>query len=597
MQMAIQRTARENSIRLVGPNCLGVLSNHPDVRLNATFSRVVPPPGGLAIASQSGGVGIALLDLAAQTGVGVTCFISLGNKADVSGNDVLAAWYDDDNVTGAALYLESFGNARKFARIARTFAERKPLLAVVGGRSSGGVRAGASHTAAAAAPTVGVDALFTTAGVIACHSAEEMAHAALFLQQQPLPRGRRVGIVSNAGGVGVLAADAADAAGLVVPELSRELRAELREHVSGTAGTSNPVDLGAAANAATLTRVVGSLARSGEIDSLIVALVDTSVTDSASMVDALGEARAQAPELPVALVAMGGLEVRADETRLTRYAYPDDAIGAVRHAAEYAEWLARPHAEAAPVDQDRARAVRAVAGEVLSPAPASGAWVPPAVVARMLEPYGLHPSGVVVRGPSMATEAASVLGFPVAVKVADEHVVHKTERRLVRIGLETAPAVAAAVRDFASELGTGADVPVLVQPMATGVEVALGVVRDPGFGPLVMVAAGGVATGIWNDRVFLLPPISPQDAARALRSLRIWPLLAGYRGGLPADTEELERVVVALGEFAREVPELAELDLNPVVAAPDGVVLVDVKMRVAPASTDDEGVPRHLRMG
>ncbi|HET6667820.1 MAG TPA: GNAT family N-acetyltransferase, partial [Intrasporangium sp.] len=245
MQQDLLRIAREHSLRLVGPNCLGVLANDPSTRLNATFTRATPPPGGLAIASQSGGVGIVMLDLAQHLGLGIHSFVSLGNKADVSGNDLLSAWYDDAEVTAAALYLESFGNAPKFARIARRFAERKPLLAVAGGRSTGGVRAGASHTAAAAAPTVGVDALFAQAGVTACSSAEAMARTALLLSEQPLPHGPRVGVVSNAGGIGVLAADSADGQGLVVPELSAPLAARLRGLVNGTVGTSNPIDLGA----------------------------------------------------------------------------------------------------------------------------------------------------------------------------------------------------------------------------------------------------------------------------------------------------------------------------------------------------------------
>ena len=234
-------------MRLVGPNCLGVMINDPQIRLNATFTRLVPPAGGLAIASQSGGVGIALLDVATRMGLGVESFVSLGNKADVSGNDLLAAWLDDPRVSAAALYLESFGNAPKFARVARAFSERKPLLAVMGGRSVGGVRAGSSHTAAAATPAAGVDALFAQAGVISCRSAEELAETALLLSEQPLPGGRRVGIVSNAGGMGVLAADALDVEGLTVPEFSAELQDRIRRHVSGTSGTSNPVDLGAGA--------------------------------------------------------------------------------------------------------------------------------------------------------------------------------------------------------------------------------------------------------------------------------------------------------------------------------------------------------------
>lgn len=593
MQREMLRTAREHNIRLIGPNCLGVMVNGPDIRLNATFSRSVPPPGGLAIASQSGGVGIALLDVARELGVGVSTFISLGNKADVSGNDLLAAWLDDPAVTGAALYLESFGNAPKFARIARRFAERKPLLAVVGGRSASGQRGGASHTAAAATPAVGIDALFSQAGVIACTSAEEMGRTALLLAEQPLPAGRRIAIVSNAGGLGVLAADAADVHGLEVPELSNDLRAELGGQVSGTTGTSNPIDLGAGASADNLAGVVEPLLASSEVDALLVVLVPTSVAPSQPLVDALVAARVRFPEKPVVLVGLGGIGRGAHGVSVFRAV--DDAVKALGHASRYAEWLAAPRSAPEPHDQQRAATARSAARELVDHIGAGSGWVDAADVPRLLLPYGLEAVGGVAHDPIDAARLSSELGFPVVVKVADRDIVHKTDRGLVRVGLESAGEVIAATRAFADELGRD-DVPVLVQPVVAGVEVALGVVRDPGFGPLVMVAAGGVATGILDDRAFLLPPFTKTDAARAIRSLRIWPLLDGYRGATPIDTADLEEMVVALGELALDVPEIAELDLNPVMCTPTGTVLVDVKVRLAAGTGSRAGLPRQLRV-
>jgi acyl-CoA synthetase (NDP forming)/GNAT superfamily N-acetyltransferase len=593
MQRQMLRAAREHNIRLVGPNCLGVMVNDPDIRLNATFSRSVPPSGGLAIASQSGGVGIALLDVARELGVGVSAFISLGNKADVSGNDLLAAWLDDPAVTGAALYLESFGNAPKFARLARRFAERKPLLAVVGGRSASGQRGGASHTAAAATPAVGIDALFSQAGVIACSSAEEMGRTALLLAEQPLSAGRRLAIVSNAGGLGVLAADAADVQGLGVPELSTELRAELGGQVSGTTGTSNPVDLGAGASADNLTGVVEPLLASPEVDALLVVLVPTSVAPAGPLVDALAAARVRFPDKPVVLVGLGGLGEGAEGVTVFRAV--DDAVEALGHAARYAEWRATPRITPEPHDPGRADAARTAARALVEDVGAGSGWVDAGNVHRLLHPYGLEAVGGVAHDPVDAARLAAQVGFPVVVKVADRDIVHKTDRGLVRVGLESAAEVIAATRAFADELGRG-DVPVLVQPVVSGVEVAFGVVRDPGLGPLVMVAAGGVATGILDDRTFLLPPFTRTDAARAIRSLRMWPLLDGYRGATPIDTDDLEQMVVALGELALDVPEIAELDLNPVMCTPAGTVLVDVKVRLAAGTGTCAGLPRQLRV-
>jgi acyl-CoA synthetase (NDP forming)/GNAT superfamily N-acetyltransferase len=592
MQRRILRTAREHNIRLIGPNCLGVMVNDPGTRLNATFTRSVPPPGGLAVASQSGGVGIAFLDLARELGLGVSSFISLGNKADVSGNDLLAAWLDDPTVTGAALYLESFGNAPKFARIARRFAERKPVLAVVGGRSASGRRGGASHTAAAATPAVGIDALFSHAGVLGCASAEEMGRTALLLAEQPLPRGRRLGVVSNAGGLGILAADAADLRGLDVPELSPGLRRRISDHVAGTAGTANPVDLGADADAGSLRSVVTAVLESEEVDALLVVLVPTSAAPAQPLVDALVATRARFAATPVVLVGLGGL-ARAPRG-VTWYRAVDDAVEALRNATRYAAWLAAPHTLPASHDAERATAARTYALALVDDLPGGSGWVHAADVPALLGPYGLEPVGRLANDPGAAGRLASEMGYPVVVKVADRDVVHKTDRGLVRLGLESEAEVAGAVRACAAELGRST-VDVLVQPVVRGVEVALGVVRDPSLGPLVMVAAGGVATGVLDDRSFLLPPFSQQDAARAIRSLRMWPLLDGHRGAPRVDTETLERMVLALGDLALDVPEIAELDLNPVMCSPTGTVLVDVRVRLADGQHDLGAQPRQLR--
>lgn len=543
MQRAMLDLARAHSMRLVGPNCLGIMSNEPGIRLNATVSHDVPPAGGLAIASQSGGVGIALIDIARDLGLGVGLFVSLGNKADVSGNDLLAAWLDDPRVTAAALYLESFGNAPKFARVARHFAERKPLLAVVGGRSSGGQRAGASHTAAAAASGVGVDALFAQAGVIGCRSAEELAETALLLTGQPLPAGLRLAVVSNAGGLGVLAADEADRSGLVVPELSAELRDTLARHVIGTMGTSNPVDAGVDASPDDLTAITSALLKSDEVDAVAVVLVRTRVSDAARLVAALVESRQAHPDKPLLLVPMGGLDPRPEDLLgITRFRSVTSAIQALARVTTYAAWLRVPREASEPPDEDRTAAARIVGARLAGASSAgTGGWLDPADASELLGLYGLSP-----------------------------------------VGLTSCDEVVPAV-------------PVLVQPVVAGIELALGVVRDPVFGPLVMVAPGGLTTDLMADRVVLLPPLTRGDASRALRSLRSWPLLEGYRGSNRVDVAALERLVVALGVLATDVPEVAELDLNPVLVTPDGCSLLDVKVRLATASLLDAGVPRRLR--
>ena len=430
--------------------------------------------------------------------------------------------------------------------------------------------------------------------LIGCRSAEEMGRAALLLSGQPLPAGPRVAIVSNAGGLGVLAADAADTEGLVVPELPAELRSELARFIPGTAGTSNPVDLGADTSPEDLAGVLGPLLASPEIDLLLVVLVPTSVSAPEPLLGAMSKVRSLQPDKPVVLVGLGDLgALGADLAGVTTYRSTDHAVEAIGHAARYAAWLRTPRVDPQASDPVRAQRARTVAHEALA-AGASAGWLDTATVTRLGRPYGLVPVGAVVDSPQRAAEAAEDVGFPVAMKVADPEVVHKTDRGLVRVGLTSAAQVAATARAFEQEVGRDG-VPVLIQPVVDGVEIALGVARDPSFGPLVMVAAGGVATNVLDDRAFLLAPFARQDAARAIRSLRIWPLLDGYRGADPVDVESLEHLLVSLGDLAADVPEIVELDLNPVMARPDGTALVDVKVRLAAASPLDAGIPRQLR--
>jgi len=591
LQRELTRAARSHDIRVVGPNCLGLLDNQPGVRLDATFGGALPPPGGLAVASQSGGVGIVLLETARRIGLGVRHFVSLGNKADVSSNDLLAAWLEDADVTTAALYLESFGNAAKFARVARRFSERKPLLAVVGGRSGGGQRAGASHTAAAATPAVRIDALFAQAGVIGCSDADDLAQTALLLEGQPLPAGDRVAVLSNAGGLGVLTADALADGGLDVPALSDPLRRRLMARVAATHGTSNPVDVGAAGSPETLGHALDLLLACDEVDAVVCVLVRTRSMDWDGVLTAVAAASARREGKALVGVLLGESHDR-ELPGVTLLPTVPSAVTALVHATRYAEWRRQPGDPKPLADYARAAASREWARAHL--AREGSGWLELQESRTLLAPYGVAPLGTVVHGVPAAVSVAGGLDFPVVLKVADPRVVHKTERGLVWAGLTTTEEVAAAAREVERVTGPQ-QAEILVQPMVSGIEVAVGVVRDPGLGPLVRVAAGGVATEVWDDQRLLIAPVTRADALGALQSLRIWPLLAGFRGQPAADTEGLIDLVAAVGLFAYEVPELVEMDLNPVVVNSDGCELVDVKMRIAEASPWDSGVPRRLR--
>ncbi|TCN28320.1 acyl-CoA synthetase (NDP forming), partial [Kribbella orskensis] len=345
VQRDLLKLARRHSLRLIGPNCLGIVNTAPEIRLDATFANVRPLPGSLALAAQSGAVGIAVLDHASRAGLGISEFVSLGNKVDVSGNDLLLHWWNEPRTDVIGLYLESFGNPRKFGRLARLVGRTKPVLVVKGGRSSGGRRAGASHTAAAATPDTAVDALFAQSGVLRMETLEELVDAARVLSGRPLPRGSRLAIVGNAGGAGVLAADAASALDIEVPEFSAVTAAELTDD-TGAVGAGNPVDLGAAATPATLEHAVRVILNSGEADAVLVTYAATRAGDVGETYAAIARAAADST-IPVVVTCLGAPNaepqvVLGDGSALPVFPFPETAVRALGHAMRYSEWRTRP---------------------------------------------------------------------------------------------------------------------------------------------------------------------------------------------------------------------------------------------------------------
>jgi acyl-CoA synthetase (NDP forming)/GNAT superfamily N-acetyltransferase len=594
-EAGIVRLARAHGLRLVGPNCLGVINTDPAIRLTATFAPSLPAAGGLAIASQSGAVGVAILASAARTGIGVSSFVSLGNKADVSGNDLLAYWHDDPATRAVALYLESFGNPRRFAWTARALARRKPVIAVKSGRSAGGRRAGTSHTAAAAAPDVAVDTLFAQAGVVRTDTLGELLDAARMLTDQPLPAGPRLAVIGNAGGLNVLAADAAEAAGLVVPELSPELQAAIAATAPGAAGVANPIDLGAEATPAALAAAIAALAGSGEVDAVVAAYVATRTNDVPGALAALAAAADDAPALPLAVTIVGAVDPPATlgGRRVPVYPLPEDAVRALGHAARYAAWRRAPlgsRPQLPNVDRRRARAIVAAA------LTARQGWQPADIARDLLVCYGIPVVATrLATGADDAVAAADAIGYPVVLKAAAPDLVHKSDVGAVRLNLDGPAAVRDAYAAVVATLGEPWP-PVMVQRMAQpGVELVAGVVHDPLFGSLVMLGLGGVYTDLLADRAFRLLPLTDLDTAAMWRSLRGAPLLTGYRGSSPVDTEALEDLLQRVGRLAEDLPEVAELDLNPVLAGPAGMLAVDVKLRLAPAPGEPDPYVRSLR--
>ena len=566
---------RAHGARLVGPNCLGIFAAAHG--LNATFAPHSFPAGNIGFSSQSGALGLALLEQAARRGVGLSGFVSIGNKADVSSNDLLEYWEDDPETDLVLLYLESFGNPRKFGRVARRVARKKPILAMKGGRTSAGQRAAGSHTAALAGSTAAVDALFRQAGVTRADSLEELVDAAVLLSRQPLPRGRRAAVLTNAGGLGILAADGCAAAGLELPPLAPETRARLASVLPREASVANPVDMLGSAVGATYEAAIPHLLADAGIDSLLVLFVPPVVADLDEVAEAVvrGVHAAGATGKPVlaAFICAGGAPpalIQADPPIAT-FDFPESAARALGHAAERAEWLRRPSAAAAVPDGiDRETADSLVASVLES---SNDAWLTARQVRKLLRAYGIPVVAEhVAENTEEAVAAANELGYPAVVKTAVPGL-HKTDSGGVALGLSDAAAITRA----AQQIGC----PVLVQKMVEGgVELLAGVVQDDVFGPLVAFGPGGVFAELIGEAQFRIAPLSQAEAEELVLTGKAGKLVRGFRGRPPAGGAALVDLVLRLARLAEDQPAIAELDLNPVIALPDRCVAVDARIRV-----------------
>ncbi len=583
-QAQLLRVCREHGMRLVGPNCLGVLNTEAAVRLNATFMPRQPRPGRVGFLSQSGGLGIAIVDAANRLELGLSGFVSVGNKADLSGNDFIQFWEQDEETDVILMYLESFGNARKFARIARSVGRTKPIAAVKSGRSAAGARATSSHTGALlAASDVTVDALFRQAGVIRTDTLGELFDVAALLSSQPAPRGNRVAIVTNAGGPGILCADACETAGLEVAQLGRRLESRLRRILPGEASVGNPVDMIATASADDYARVIEAIGRSGTADAVIVIFVPPLVTEAADVAAAVTRAVERVPpELSVLAVFMAEerVHLRRGGRPMAVYSFPEDAARALGHAARYGAWRAAPAGEVPELSGVRSDEAAAIIARGLGD---GGGWLDPDEVAALLDCYGVPmPGWRRVSDAAGAERAAAELGGRVALKALARGLVHKSDAGGVRIGLRPAAVAREAERMRARIERAGfAHEGFLVQQMAPeGAELLVGVVQDRQFGPLLAVGAGGTSTELLGDVTVRLTPLTAPDAHEMLRALRCYPLLEGYRGAPRADVAALEQLLLRVSALVEAHPEIAEMDLNPVLALPEGPLAVDARVRV-----------------
>ncbi|MBI5586059.1 MAG: GNAT family N-acetyltransferase [Deltaproteobacteria bacterium] len=594
LQEALVEKVRGYGMRLVGPNCLGLMNTDPEFRLNASFSPVFPPAGRIALSSQSGALGLAILGFTQQLELGLSKFISIGNKADVTGNDLLQYWEGDPHTDVILLYLESFGNPRRFARIARRVSRAKPIVAVKSGRTTAGKRAAGSHTAALAASDVAVDALFHQTGVIRAETLEEMFDLAAVLSSQPLPPGRRVAIVTNAGGPGILCADTCEAEGLTVPELSGKIQADLRAVIPRAASLGNPVDMIASATPEEYRQAIEILLSSEEIDALIViyipVIAETEIVSQAIHQGVLAARAAGAASKPVLACMMVGEgltgSLKFAEEIIPTFAFPESVARVLSRVAEYAEWRRLPPGMYPDFEDLEIEPVREICHRVLRERGAG--WLTAEEVQKILKAVGLpQAAGGLARTVEEAVELAVKIGFPVAAKVSSPQIVHKTEVGGVRLNLADEAAVREAFSVLQSALKNAENLQdpggIWIQPMISGgVEIMVGVTEDPVFGPLVAFGLGGIHVEVMGDVRFRVTPLTDRDARELVREIRGFRLLTGFRGNPPADIEALEEVLLRVSRLVEEVPEITDLDLNPIMTRPpgQGYVIVDARIRV-----------------
>jgi acyl-CoA synthetase (NDP forming) len=577
LQRSLVALARGSGLRVLGPSSFGVLNTDPQVSLNASLSPVVPARGRLGFFSQSGALGVALLDSAVRRGLGLSTFVSAGNRVDVSGNDMLQFWEEDDDTDAVMLYLESLGNPRKFARLARRLARQKPVVVVKSGRFRGEAPGG-HLVRGSRAPGAAVDALFQRAGAIRVTTIHEMFDVAALVTTQPLPAGPRVAVVGNTDALSLLAVDACEEAGLQV-----------------VTSSVLPPDARGDDFAAALDAVFAD----PDVDSVVALFIPPLYTPDTEVAEALAGVSGRAdktvvacflgmPGVPDALRAPGG-----GRGSVPSYETAEDAVRALALVTAYGAWRGTPAGHTVSPSGIDVRAARALVADLLGAR--DDVALGHADLQRLLACYGIDLWDVLPAGTvDDAVAGAGALGYPVALKATAPHLRHRRELGGVRLDIDDAAEMRGAYEAMQSRLGPEAG-SFVVQAMApTGVATRLATVEDPLFGPVVSFGLGGVATDLLGDRTYGAPPLTDTEVAAMVRGVRAAPLLLGHSGSTPADVAALEDLLVRLARLADDVPEVVELELNPVVAAPAGAAVLAATGRLARAPARAERGVRAL---
>ena len=583
-----------HGMRVIGPNCMGVINTDSSVQLNATFSPVYPSSGNVAFLSQSGAMGLTILEYASNLNMGISTFVSVGNRIDISSNDLLEYWEQDPTTDVILLYLESFGNARKFARIARRVSANKPIVVIKGGSTQAGSRAASSHTGALATSDIVSDVLFHHAGIIRVDIMEELFDVATLLSNQPLPHGRRLVIVTNGGGPGIIAADTAARNGLLLPQPSQELANKLRSVITRDIRINNPLDTTAGATSEEFDGILKILADDKDIDAVLAIFIPPVVTNAAAMRNTIRDVAPlfwqKGKPLLACFLGERGFKAKLGSSGkfVPCYPFPEEAIAALARAVEYAERRQKPPGEVPKFRGTKRERARKIIEKAMTKNTERPIWLATEEITDLLDCYGIcFVETVVAKTPARAATVASKIGFPVVVKLASNTITHKSDVGGVLLDLNSEDEVKRAFKDITVNLhkfGRQNEMEgVTVQRMVReGIEAIAGVTQDPSFGPLIMFGSGGIYAELIKDIALMLHPLTDLDAREMISSIKMAKLFEGFRGSPPSDTQALEDLLLRLSAMVEDIPQIAELDFNPVRVMPqgEGYWIVDARIMI-----------------
>lgn len=581
----LMEIVRTHGMRMIGPNCMGVVNADPAVSMNATFATAMPPFGHSAFVSQSGALGLSVLDYAQEYGIGISQFVSVGNKPDVSVNDLLVEWEIDPTIKVILMYVENFGNPRRFLEIASRITKVKPIIVVKSGRSHAGALAASSHTGALAVDDVAVDAMLTQAGVLRASSVEELFEMAIGFGARAMPRSRRTAVLTNAGGPGILAADALVMYGLQLADLGTTTIESLRPLFPAEASIRNPLDMIASATPAGYKAALTALLADPGVDAVMPIFVPPFGVRQEDVAEAIASAAATQPTKPVFAVLMGreGLPLGRAEFRkagIPAYIFPESAARALSAINRQVEWAARPAANPAPVDVDRDAAM-AILNKAMHDGRKS---LTEFESLALLRTYGIPvaESRYATRPEDLAA-AGQALGYPLVMKLVSPDVSHKTDVGGVRLGITSEVQLHEEYHELirnVRERAPGSKVNgVLIQQMVSGGrETIVGISRDPSFGSLVMFGLGGIFVEALQDVIFRMTPIDDAQALEMIKGIQGARVLGGMRGAPPVDHSALAAAIRRIAQLGADFPQILELDVNPLLAMERGAVAVDARV-------------------